>query len=304
MFGSPLERSATVLNAPFVLSLAMTTTPPGFDDRIVELRVHVTDSFSLSIIQGAVQAMANRDNPLRLVFFATAMRLLFEQLMDVLAPRDSVRACDWFEPETEDGRPTRRQRIKYAIQGGLADAFVDQELQVDSEPLKAALVKAIDGLSRHVHARENTVVTDHAEQDRFALSILADMEEFQATARDCRDALLAPIAEALDRAAVDALVSETIQAVDELATHHSIDLNDVGEIEVSSLDHQTVTYRVTGSIDVDLQWGSGSDLQRGDGAELSESFPFWCELTLPIEHPWELSLARTECGVDTREWYC
>ena len=276
---------------------------PDIPDRIRQLGSHAEDPFSTLVIQGAAHAMADKDNPLRFTFFATAMRILFEHLMDDLAPRDGVGACRWFLPETPDGRPTRRQRIKFAIQGGLADDFVHDELGVDSDPLNAALLKAIDRLSKHVHARGDTVVTEPAEQDRFALSTLDAMERFLATARECRDAVLAPIAAALDRAAVDALVSETIQAVDELASHHFIDSIHVGDIEVGRLDHLTVTYRVTGSVDVELQWGSGSDFRRGDGAVLSESFPFWCDLTLPIDQPWELSLARTECGVDTREWY-
>ena len=286
------------------ISSQVIAVDPDISDRVRQLGSHDADSFSALVIQGALHALSDKDNPLRFTFFAAAMRILFEHLMDELAPRDDVRACDWFRPETDDARPTRRQRIKFAIQGGLANRIVEEELRFESEPLKSALLSAIDRLSRHVHVREDTVVTDRAEQDCLALSTVEAMEEFLATAQHCRNAVLAPIADALDRPAVHALVSETIQALDELASHHSIGLIDVGEIEVARLGHQTVTYRVIGSIDVDLQWGSGSDLRRGDGAELSESFPFSCELTLPICQPWDLSLARTECDVDTREWYC
>jgi len=37
--------------------------------------------------------------------------------MDRLSPRDEVVKTSWFEPEVDDGKPTRAQRIKFAIHG-------------------------------------------------------------------------------------------------------------------------------------------------------------------------------------------
>ena len=33
-----------------------------------------------------------------------------------------------------------------------------------------------------------------------------------------------------------------------------------------------------------------------------QSFPFYCDLVLPLDEPWNLDLAETTYGVDTREW--
>jgi hypothetical protein len=54
---------------------------------------------------------------------------------------------------------------------------------------------------------------------------------------------------------------------------------------------------------VTLQWRSNSDLRRGDGAELDESFPFYVDMEVPLDDPWDLTVAETTYGVDTREWY-
>ena len=51
-----------------------------------------------------------------------------------------------------------------------------------------------------------------------------------------------------------------------------------------------------------FQWGSNSDVRRGDGAELEQSFPFRCEFQVPVDDPWELDLAEPTFGVDTSEW--
>ena len=93
-------------------------------------------------------------------------------------------------PKTEDGRPTRRQRITYAIQGGFTDAFVNDELKVDPEPLKKTLLAAIETLSKHIHGRETTIITEHDVQDRFAEATLDEMEAFLDTMHACREAVL------------------------------------------------------------------------------------------------------------------
>ena len=93
-------------------------------------------------------------------------------------------------PKTEDGRPTRRQRITYAIQGGFTDAFVNNELKVDPEPLKKTLLAAIETLSKHIHVRETTIITEHDVQDRFAEATLDEMEAFLDTMHACREAVL------------------------------------------------------------------------------------------------------------------
>ena len=140
---------------------------PTLEDKIAALKPKATDDFSRSALDGARHALADGDNPLRLNFFSTAMRILFEHMMDTLSPNDEVIRCSWFEAEREEGKPTRWQRIIFAIQGGLSEAFVTQELKVDPLPLRKRLLGAIDELSKHVHGRENTLIRDRDEQDQW-----------------------------------------------------------------------------------------------------------------------------------------
>ncbi len=280
----------------------MTATPSSLDDRLKRLGTKASDPFSRQVIEGAWYALSGDGNPLRINFFATSMRILFEHLMDTLAPQCKVQTCSWFETETKNGQPTRRQRITYAIQGGFTDAFVNDELKVDPEPLKKTLLAAIAALSKHIHGRETTVITEHDVQDRFAEATLDEMEAFLDAMHACRKAVLLPVVEELDDAAVDTLLSETIQDVDELASHYSLEDISVDKVIVKDIDPHTVKFRATGSISVILQWGSNSDLRRGDGLELPESFPFWCDITLPIDYPWDLRCAETEYWVDNSAW--
>ena len=98
--------------------------------------------------------------------------------------------------------------------------------------------------------------------------------------------------------ALHALISETIEEVDILATRHLIEGVQVDQKFVKDIGPNSITYRAQGSVLVTLQWGPSSDR-----AELGESFPFHCDIELPLDDPWNLSLAKTIYTVDTSEWY-
>jgi hypothetical protein len=58
------------------------------------------------------------------------MRELFGYTLQTLAPDENFTECEWFEPEPGTKGPTRRQRAKYATQGGLSDDYI-AEIGVD-----------------------------------------------------------------------------------------------------------------------------------------------------------------------------
>jgi Predicted pPIWI-associating nuclease len=276
---------------------------PTILEAVAALKLKTVDQFSSCVIDGAERALVDETNPLRLNFFCTAMRILFEHMMDTLAPRDQVIQCQWFKQEEgERDKPSRSERILFAIQGGLSDVFVQQELHIDTTPLRGRLVTAIDELSKHIHGRENTIILDPRAQDKIAAATVAAMGAFLDTTRECRAAVLEPIAEALDEAAVDALITDTIDAVDELASHHSVEEVYVEDVIVESIGAKTITYRAKGAVSVVLQWGSNSDVSRGDGIELPQSFPFYCDIEVPLSEPWELTCGETSYSVDTGDW--
>ncbi len=79
-------------------------------DLLSTLKPKVLDAFSRLTIEGAQHAVSNTANPLRLNFFSTSMRMLFEHMMATLAPVEEVVKSPWFvqDPEQKNGLPTRR----------------------------------------------------------------------------------------------------------------------------------------------------------------------------------------------------
>lgn len=198
--------------------------------------------------------------------------------------------------------PTRWQRIIFAIQGGLSDDFVKNTLQLDVAPIRKRLIKAVDNLSKHVHGREDTIIEGRDEQDVVASGAIESLGAFLDTYHECRTTILGAIQQELDDAAVDALLTDTIQEVDELATHHSVEEVYVGDTSVRSIGPHFITYRATGTIAIGLQWRSNSDLRRGDGAEADLSFPFRCDIQASLDDPLNIAFGETDYAVDVRSW--
>ena len=81
----------------------------------------------------------------------------------------------------------------------------------------------------------NTIVLDYDKQDTIAGETVEAMGAFLDALHDCRKAVLEPMVEVyLDRV-IDALLSETILNVDELATHHSVDEIYVNDVTVQTM---------------------------------------------------------------------
>jgi hypothetical protein len=275
---------------------------PSLNDQLAALMPKTIDAFSQSTIRGAQHALADVFNPLRLNFFCTAMRILFEHIIGTLAPVDQVVQAGWFVSERQDNVPTRWQRIVFAIQGGLSDSFVRDTLRIDVTPLRQKLIRAVDNLSKHVHGREDTIIDGQAEQDAAAFSAIEALGTFLDTYHECRTTILDAIQQELDDAAVNALITDTIQEVDELASHHSVEEVYVDDTSVQSIGAHFITYRTTGTIAVTLQWGSNSDLRRGDGAEADLSFPFRCDIQVLLDDPLNIAFGDTDYGVDVSSW--
>lgn len=276
---------------------------PTLTAELDALKDLANDQFMGDALESAAKVLGDETNPLRLNLFAAAIRMLFEHVMGALAPDNEVEACDWYKPESGQTKPVRRQRIQYWLQGGLSDEFLLSELNIDPSPLRDRLLRAFNNLSKHVHGRSTTVIQSIAEQNAEAEAGIAAVRALLEAYHECRAALIEPLVQSLDDAAVDALISETILSVDELASHHSVDEVCCEHTEVMSIGAHFIHYKASGTVSVTLQWGSNSDMARGDGAELEEGFPFDCEFEVPIDDPRDLSNATVTSGVDTSSWF-
>lgn len=265
------------------------------------------DKFELDLYEAAVHNLADPNSKLRFNNFAYAMRELSRHALHRLAPSERVLKCSWYKNLTQDANGiTRMQRAIYATQGGLSDKFVRDTLNVDPSDAHKSLRDAIDRLSRYTHVEKEVFDLSADTVDKLASEITNAFSGFAAVIRDCRSLIIEGLEEAIHESTVNEVLSDSLLAVDEIATHFSLEEVYVDSAEVTDITHDTIHLLARGNLGVTLQWGSNSDIRRGEGAELDESFPFTCELTCTVSDDLsseDLEVLEDSLMVDTREWY-
>jgi hypothetical protein len=182
----------------------------------------------------------------------------------------------------------------------VSDDFIE-EAGIDVEHLHDEAIHAVDQLSKFTHIRPGVVVTDQAPIEAFISDALAALEGLFASFEQCRKQVVEAIFDHLDEEVVSALISETIQNLDDLASHHSIEEVCTEQMEVTGITHEAVNFAISGTVSVELQWGSNSDVRRGDGAIMEQGFPFSVTMWSPVDDITRLQ--DVDYSVDTSSWW-
>lgn len=236
--------------------------------------------------------------------FASTVRELFSYTLHLLAPDNEVESCPWFVMEEGLDKPTRRQRVQFAIYGGLDSEYVTETLFLEPEDMTASVIDAINSLNRFTHVRPDTLVNDAAEIAEQGEQTLLALADFVDNMKDARKAVAFALEEHVNDGVYDAISGETLPELDELSSHYSIEEHGVESIEVVRIGPEWIHMRVAGSVTVGLQWGSNSDIRNDMGAVGEESFPFQAALKAPVQSPQAVETDEEgPAAVDTSSWY-
>jgi len=97
-------------------------------------------------------------------------------------------------------------------------------------------------------------------------------------------------------------MSEALGALDELSTHTIVEGVSVDDIQIVDLGVDRLDLALEGTVYVTLQYGSGSDIRRGDGASMSDNYPFTANLEVGIGETLTLG-EPTAVEVDNSSFY-
>jgi hypothetical protein len=106
---------------------------------------------------------------------AHQVREALATVLRTLAPDDQVKAMPWFKVQSDDGRPTHKQRVRYILQhrgAGSAEREVAEQIDLIEER-----VENIGGIVRSTYTRASVAAHIGAER-REAIRILRYFEAF------------------------------------------------------------------------------------------------------------------------------
>lgn len=271
---------------------------------VKNLSHQLSGEFQKKLLAASIQSLEDMSNPLSFNNFCAGYRELVRHVLSDLAPDAEIKACSWYVPDTTSRTGiTRAHAITYLLQGGLPSAYVTGTLEIDIVEEKKELISAIKKLNKYTHVNEGTFGIEASLASAEAVLAIDSLSSVLGLANDCRAQLARALEAQIHNEVVALAISETIGAVDELATHHCVNGIDVEDVTVTKVGSEFIHLRASGTIGVELQWGSNSDLRRGEGATGNDSFPFSCELQSHVEDPAELEAIEGTLRVDTSSWW-
>lgn len=249
----------------------------------------------------AMAVLDDSSNPLRFSYCALALRELFREYFEVVSPDAAVKSCVWWKPaEDAKGGITRRDRTRYMIYGRTDPKFFGRDYVGDVEQVCKRYADGINALSKCVHVTEGLLGTDVADLQAMVDGVLGAFEEalelLEQYHEDIRERLPEIIRAALTE---EFLLGLAFEALDSVSTHTCpTGIEDV-EVTVTSVGDEFIEFEGTGTVSCELQWGSASDVQRGDGFEADDSFPFSFRGKTAVEDPRRIEIAREDIDIDT-----
>jgi hypothetical protein len=272
-------------------------------NNIEKIKSLLTSKFELDLFEASLASLNEKNNKLRYNNFSYSIRELSRHFLHKLAPDVNVKNCSWYKKESNNGEPTRTQRIKYAIQGGVEDKILEKwGFEIDKLKEIIKLVKStIDSLSKYTHINPDVFDLKDVEVEQQSKDVLYAFESFVKTIEKYSNQLTTFLDGKIEE---QITFSQSFINIDCLAPHYSLNGGEVSDYHVVKITDHEIIVSVNGYIYVTLEYGSRQERREGDGLDLNESFPFETIVRYEIDEEFPLnSYEVEEFDADTSKWY-
>ena len=263
-----------------------------------QIKRYLATDFEMKLFSASAAYLENKDDPLRINSFAYSLRELIRNVFERRAPEEKVKSCSWFKNETDNGKPSRKQRYIYCVQGGLSHKFVSDELGMDVlEPWKE-IKKIIDSLSKFTHVNETTFDIQDDECQSLSDEALRILLSIFNVIEDTRKELHHELASHIDRELMSTFISNSMPDIDILSPQSYVEHSEVTEHELTDIDNLEVIFKGEGIAYVSQNYGKGDD-----ACEINEEYPFEFTGSSSVAKPYDLSITPESISIDIRSWF-
>lgn len=275
-------------------------------DNVNEIKKLLSSKFETDLFEASLASLNEKGNKLRYNNFAYSIRELSRHFLHRLAPEVNIKNCNWYKTETEDDKPTRSQRIRYAIQGGITNELLEKwGFDIDELNQTVKHIKVtIDSLSKYTHINPEVFDLNDDDVEAFSIKVLSAFKDFIQTIEDYRRELKVFLDGHIEEHVISSMVSNYFENLDSLAPHYSLNDSELSDYHISEINDQEIVVTVYGDLYVTLEYGSKQERREGDGLDLEKSFPFETTIRYEIEDEFPSQKYEVdEFDVDTTEWY-
>jgi len=254
--------------------------------------------FEKKLFLASIAYLENENDPLRVNSFAYSLRELIRNVFERRAPEDKVKSCSWFKKETDNGKPSRKQRYIYCIQGGLSQKFVKDDLEMDIlEPWKE-IKKTIDSLSKFTHINDKTFDISSEECEKLSEEALSIFLLIFHIINDTRVELHYALASHIDNELMGTFVSNSMSDIDILSNQSYVENSEVTEYELIDINNLELTFKGEGNAYVSQNYGKGED-----ACEINADYPFEFTGSSAVAKPYDVSIPAECISIDVSSWF-
>ena len=274
-------------------------------ENLKRIKKILKSQFEIDLFDASIASLNDKSNKLRYNNFAYSIRELSRHFLATLAPDLNVKGCEWYRSETKNGDPTRAQRVKYAIQGGIGDETLENlgfEIS-DLQTMVKTVVKCIDSLSKYTHINPDVFDLNDRETERNSKLVLDAFEEFVNTIDEYKKELQKFLDGNIEERMMESTVYSFFENVDCLAPHSFQESIDVTDYHIEEINDQEIVVSVSGYLNVVLEYGSHQERREGDGLDIEQSFPYETKIRYEISEDFPSDKYEIdEYDVDTSSW--
>jgi len=267
---------------------------------ILDIEKYLETEFEKALFKASVSYLCSENDPLRFNSFAYSMRELYRHILSRLSPEEEIVKCKWFKiQDSNEGKSTRRQKLIYAIQGGLADKYVKDELGIEIDEFWSGISKSQDLLSKYTHVNENTFNILDEECSKFSSEILSSLGTIFALISEAKAEIVLMLYQHISNELINTFISNTISDIDILSTHTYVEEVDIEECEIIKIDSTNIYFSGHGNVHISLNYGSNKD----EPTELQDEFPFDFKFLSPTHKPELIQITPEDISIDTSSWF-
>ena len=286
---------------------AMLTT---HGEELVSLEERLSERFAKysghlqTILRGALKSYGNAGNELRFTNTGNALRELLREFLEVIATDAEIKQANWFAADrTSKNGVTRRHRIDYAIFKNLTPDKFPKTFAEQASTIASELLEDIGKLSALTHVTEAVLEKVYTETAPLFQAVMQRFLLLVSAIETSRILVDEDIAVEIQSHLDDIFTADFFDALDVLSTHTRPQGASDVEVDDVTFDENWIEFSGSGSVDCDLQYGSDGDVERGDGVESSDSFPFTFSGRVPIGNPSKIEIDKESISLDTSSFY-
>lgn len=245
------------------------------DRYIAYIKRSFTFNKTLKKLFGAVIAnFSDSNNPLRVNNFAFSMRELLRNFLSLQAPDNKIIICDWYKNKLKKQKVTRRDRYIFLILGGIYKANLIEDISSEIESEISKIINITDSLSKFTHINLASFPLSTNEANIIYKKTLKQTAKIINLIKKTKKILKECLIPIIEIQLNDEFWSETFSEIDCLSTHSSVDSVWDISIKITNIGPKAINFSGSGTVGIELQYGSNSDLEVDNGVLDSIDLPF------------------------------